>query len=80
MSNETHANGRNNMAEFIFEIEVYSDTICPWCYIGKKTLDKAIATYTAQHPDVDFKLTWKPFMLWPMAKTSGIRLDAPPPS
>ncbi|KAK3303477.1 thioredoxin-like protein [Chaetomium strumarium] len=64
------------MAEFTFEIEVYSDTICPWCYIGKKTLEKAIATYTAQHPAVDFKLTWKPFMLWPTAKTSAYQKGA----
>lgn len=59
------------MAKFTFEIEVYSDAICPWCYIGKKALDRAIATYTARHPDVDFKLLWRPYMLWPNSGVSG---------
>ncbi|AEO64091.1 uncharacterized protein THITE_2019398, partial [Thermothielavioides terrestris NRRL 8126] len=59
------------MTKFTFEIDVYSDTICPWCYIGKKALDNAIATYTAQHPDAEFKLTWKPYMLWPHARVSA---------
>lgn len=62
----------DKMAKFTFEIDVYSDTICPWCYISKKALDKAIATYTAEHPGVDFKLTWKPYMLWPNARVSGM--------
>jgi predicted DsbA family dithiol-disulfide isomerase len=61
------------MTKFTFEIDVYSDTICPWCYIGKKALDNAIATYTAQHPDAEFKLTWKPYMLWPHARVSGMQ-------
>ncbi|KAK4154352.1 DSBA-like thioredoxin domain-containing protein [Chaetomidium leptoderma] len=59
------------MAKFTFEIDVYSDPICPWCYIGKEALDRAMATYTAQHPDADFKLTWKPYMLWPNAGVSA---------
>ena len=59
------------MARFTFEIDVYSDPVCPWCYLGNEALDRAIATYTAQHPDVDFKLTWKPFLLWPNAGVSG---------
>ncbi|KAK4031156.1 DSBA-like thioredoxin domain-containing protein, partial [Parachaetomium inaequale] len=59
------------MAKFTFEIDVYSDPICPWCYIGQETLDKAMASYTAQHPDAEFKLTWKPYMLWPNVGVSA---------
>jgi predicted DsbA family dithiol-disulfide isomerase len=59
------------MAKFTFEIDVYSDPICPWCYIGKEALDKAMASYMMEHPDTDFKLTWKPYMLWPNAGVSG---------
>ncbi len=59
------------MAKFTFEIDVYSDPICPWCYLGSEALDRAIAAYTAQHPDVDFKLTWKPYLLWPNAGVSS---------
>lgn len=59
------------MAKFTFEIDVYSDPICPWCYIGKEALDKAMASYVTEHPDTEFKLTWKPYMLWPNAGVSG---------
>jgi predicted DsbA family dithiol-disulfide isomerase len=57
------------MTKFI--IEIYSDTLCPWCYIGKKFLDSAITTYTTQHPDTEFELTWRPFLLHPKARASG---------
>ncbi|EAQ85143.1 predicted protein [Chaetomium globosum CBS 148.51] len=59
------------MAKFTFEIDVYSDPICPWCYIGKEALDKAMASYVTEHPDTEFKLTWKPYMLWPNAGVSA---------
>lgn len=57
-----------------FNIEIWSDTSCPWSYIGKKSLDRAIAEYTAVHPDAEFELEWKPFYLYPSAKASGMRL------
>lgn len=52
-------------------IQTFSDTVCPWSYIGKKNLDKAIDAYRDQHPDVDFEVTWNPFYLHPEAKISG---------
>ncbi|TPX10238.1 uncharacterized protein E0L32_001435 [Thyridium curvatum] len=45
-------------------IEVYVDTVCPWCYIGKKSLDEAVRSYKAQNnPDVEFDIVYKPFYL-----------------
>ncbi|KAK4105196.1 DSBA oxidoreductase, partial [Parathielavia hyrcaniae] len=64
------------MARFTIEIDVYSDLVCPWCYLGKKILDKAIATYKAQHPEADFKLIWKPYLLWPDAGVSAYERTA----
>lgn len=52
-------------------IQTFSDTVCPWSYIGKKNLDKAIEAYKEQHPDVNFEVTWNPFYLHPEAKISG---------
>lgn len=52
-------------------IQTFSDTVCPWCYIGKKNLDKAIETYKEQNPNVEFDVTWNPFYLHPEAKISG---------
>jgi predicted DsbA family dithiol-disulfide isomerase len=57
-----------------FNVEIVSDTVCPWCYVGHKQLSKAIATYRAAHPGSDdtFSTTWKPFYLDPDAPKVGI--------
>ncbi|KAK0708227.1 hypothetical protein B0H67DRAFT_454983, partial [Lasiosphaeris hirsuta] len=59
------------MAKFTFDIVVYSDTVCPWCYIGKKGLDSAMETHRKRYPDDEFNLVWKPFILYPNAKVSA---------
>jgi len=57
-----------------FNIEIISDTVCPWCYVGHKQLQKGIATYKAAHPGSNdtFATTWKPFYLDPDAPQVGI--------
>lgn len=40
-------------------IDVVSDVMCPWCYIGKTNLDKAIS----EMKDIDVKVTWRPYQL-----------------
>lgn len=52
-----------------YKIDVVSDTVCPWCYVGKNRLDKAIQAYKQSNPDDTFTTTWYPFYLNP---------DAPP--
>lgn len=42
------------------EIEIYSDVVCPWCYIGKRRLDAALAAY-----DGDVTVRYRPFQLDP---------------
>ena len=48
-----------------FDIKIVSDTVCPWCYIGKKRLDRGIAAFQAAHPDShdSFSITWLPYYL-----------------
>ncbi|KAF1963241.1 thioredoxin-like protein [Byssothecium circinans] len=55
-----------------FDIKIVSDTVCPWCYVGKKRLEKGIAAYRQKHPDSDdtFSTTWYPFYLVPDAPKS----------
>jgi len=57
-----------------FTIEIVSDTVCPWCYVGKKKLDKAIKTYKELHPNSndEFSTTWMPFYLNPGAPKVGV--------
>jgi len=49
-------------------IEVASDVICPWCYIGKKRLEKA----TASLGGFDFEIRWLPFQLNPDMPKEGM--------
>ncbi|MCA9158980.1 MAG: DsbA family oxidoreductase [Planctomycetales bacterium] len=50
-------------------IDVISDVICPWCYIGKRRLEKAIAAVDGQH---DVQVNWHPFQLNPTMPKEGI--------
>jgi predicted DsbA family dithiol-disulfide isomerase len=48
-------------------IEIVSDFACPWCYVGKHRLEKAIE----QRPDLDIALHWRPFQLNPDMPREG---------
>ena len=49
-------------------IEIFADIICPWCYIGKKRLEKALQ----DRPQIEVALTWRGFLLNPSIPQSGI--------
>jgi predicted DsbA family dithiol-disulfide isomerase len=49
-------------------IQVVSDVVCPWCFIGKRRLEKALALLA--RPDVAVR--WKPFQLNPDAPKNGM--------
>ncbi len=44
-------------------INVVSDAICPWCYIGKRRMERAISTFRARFPQTSFEVRWHPFFL-----------------
>ncbi|KAL2825460.1 DSBA-like thioredoxin domain-containing protein, partial [Aspergillus cavernicola] len=50
-----------------FTIQIISDSVCPWCYIGLRRLTRAISTHLTAHPTDKFTLTWTPFYLNPAA-------------
>jgi len=52
------------------KLQVVADVICPWCFIGKRSLDKAIATLAGQ--GVDVELEWLPFELNPNLPPQGM--------
>ena len=43
------------------KIEIWSDIMCPFCYIGKRQLEKALAEF----PNDEFEIEWKSFQLDP---------------
>ena len=52
------------------KIEVWSDIVCPWCYIGKRRLETALASF-----DGDVEVEWKSFQLdptFPRGKTMPV--------
>ena len=49
-------------------VDIYSDTICPWCFIGKRRLERALAV--RPQPDVIFR--WRPFQLNPDMPVEGM--------
>ena len=52
----------------MIKLDILSDPICPWCYIGKTALDRALA----QRPDHPFVIVWHPFQLNPDMPRSGM--------
>ena len=50
-------------------VEIFSDVICPWCYIGKRRLEKAIRTFGGFH---DVRVHWLPFQLNPEMPKAGV--------
>ena len=49
-------------------IDVISDVVCPWCYVGKRFLEKAIAL----KPEVPVALRFRPYLLNPWVPREGM--------
>jgi predicted DsbA family dithiol-disulfide isomerase len=50
------------------QIDVVSDTVCPWCFIGKHRLGRALA----MRPDVPVQVFWRPYQLDPTIPREGV--------
>jgi predicted DsbA family dithiol-disulfide isomerase len=50
-------------------IDVYSDVICPWCYVGKRRLEQALMEW---HGSVPVNVRWRPFQLNPTMPKNGM--------
>lgn len=53
------------------EVHVIADFVCPWCYIGKRQLEQAMA----ERPDLDVDVRWLPFQLNPQMPEEGVPID-----
>jgi predicted DsbA family dithiol-disulfide isomerase len=54
------------------QIDVISDTVCPWCFIGKRRLQKAMAL----RPDIAFDVKWRPYQLDTQVPKGGMDRQA----
>ena len=49
-------------------IDIISDTICPWCFIGKRRLERALQS----RPELEVQIGWRPFQLNPDMPSEGM--------
>ncbi len=56
------------------KLEIFSDVVCPWCYIGKRRFDRAVENLTSSGFDLNLEIIYRPFQLDPTAP-----LDTPTP-
>ena len=55
----------------MISVEVFSDVVCPWCFIGKRNLEKALTSLnTSEHKNI--KINWRSFQLNPQLPMRGI--------
>ena len=54
-------------------IDIISDAICPWCYIGKRKLDQALALVATE---MTVSLQWRPYQLNPQTPAAGLDRQA----
>ncbi len=53
------------------QIEIFSDVVCPWCFIGKRRLDRVLDSPLGQ----DVELRWRPYQLHPRLPLEGMDRD-----
>ena len=54
-------------------VDVVSDVVCPWCFVGKRQLERAIARWAESHPDEPAPVVaWHPFQLNPDMPAEGM--------
>ncbi|HZW59091.1 MAG TPA: DsbA family oxidoreductase [Woeseiaceae bacterium] len=58
------------LATATLRVEMIADLVCPWCYLGKRRLDTALASVHGPH-----LVGWKPFQLNPDMPPQGVTLD-----
>ena len=52
----------------MLRLDIISDIVCPWCYIGKTLLDRALE----RSPDHPFAVEWHPYLLNPQMPRAGL--------
>lgn len=52
-------------------IDIWSDVVCPFCWIGKRHLEEALKEFRAEHADAEVEILWRAFQLDPNADASS---------
>ena len=54
------------------KIHIFADVACPWCFIGKRRLERALAELGASDPRNPWTITWQPFQMNPDMPPEGM--------
>jgi predicted DsbA family dithiol-disulfide isomerase len=65
-----------NSSDRPLTIDVISDVVCPWCFIGRRRLGEALASYATAEPNIRPVVSWHPFQLNPDLPREGIARQA----
>ena len=52
-------------------IDIFSDVVCPWCFIGKRQLESALQALAQEQPELKITVRWLPYFLNPDAPEEG---------
>jgi len=55
----------------VMKVEIWSDVVCPWCYIGKKRFEDAVRRLGDEGTELNLEVTFRPFQLDPSAPIGG---------
>jgi len=53
----------------VVQVEIYSDVVCPWCFVGQRRFERAVEMLNDNH---EVQVTWKPFQLNPWIPPEGM--------
>ena len=54
------------------QVDVFSDTICPWCFVGKRRFERALSI----RPQAGLRVRWRAFQLNPAMPAEGMERQA----
>eukprot|EP01126_Amoeba_proteus_P037899 TRINITY_DN3928_c0_g1_i16.p1 TRINITY_DN3928_c0_g1~~TRINITY_DN3928_c0_g1_i16.p1 ORF type:complete len:168 (-),score=31.39 TRINITY_DN3928_c0_g1_i16:576-1079(-) len=62
---------QRTVSDGVVKVAIYSDTMCPWCFVGKRNFERAAQSF----PQVRFEVEWHPFLLNTSIPKEGIALS-----
>jgi len=69
LASSRDASTKQKSANGIVDVEIYSDIVCPWCFIGKRRFEKALAQTGLKDR---ISVTWRPYELNPDMPAEGV--------
>eukprot|EP01126_Amoeba_proteus_P037901 TRINITY_DN3928_c0_g1_i6.p1 TRINITY_DN3928_c0_g1~~TRINITY_DN3928_c0_g1_i6.p1 ORF type:complete len:234 (-),score=37.75 TRINITY_DN3928_c0_g1_i6:38-739(-) len=71
LKNDLTPDQQHTVNHGVVKVVIYSDTMCPWCFVGKRNFEKAAQSF----PQVRFEVEWHPFLLNTSIPKEGLTLS-----